>query len=168
MRSIIQHKWETYGRWLFVQRCLVFLVTLGLQIALTFLYGAASKSVAERIEGDVFERASVAVLIAWTFMVAMLFMHEGRQMITNPKHYFKHDYWNYLDLSQAILSLLAIVLICMGDEAGRPVLALSVYLKWAGLLYLMQGAVDTATPLVTHACQVFHRQVLWYGWFFRC
>jgi len=151
IRVIIQHKWDTYGKGLFIWRFIMYFFGLVWMVALTFLLTTPNPTISE--QGGARGIAStvvVGLMILWTLRDAY---HEVRQFQHAKMQYLK-NIWNVLDVTQIALASSVAVTFCLGLEEVQVLLALATYLKWFGILYYLQAFSSTGA-LVRMIVQIF-------------
>eukprot|EP00049_Salpingoeca_infusionum_P012038 m.213571 g.213571 ORF g.213571 m.213571 type:complete len:2376 (-) comp15086_c0_seq1:317-7444(-) len=147
-RAMVDFKWNTYGRRKFMRFFSVYLASLVLITIMAFL-PLPSEALWETFKNTGSTPAmalSLVCAITQVCWVVFSITHEFHQAFSGTNSATKESLinymrepWNVFDLVQVLITLSAILTYCFGVFAYRPLLAVTLYLRWLGLFYFLQA-----------------------------
>ena len=157
-RAVVQHKWNTFGRRSFLRQMGWYSFVLALHTAASVIVDWSEPqsiyTAFTRTEIPVLYIASVAITGLCALSAVFDAFGEIRKAAVFKLRYIE-SVWSWLDLMHIVLTLSFVTLLFAGDNAAaRPVLAISLYLRWYGTLYYMQPFASTG-PLVRMVLAIF-------------
>jgi hypothetical protein len=171
VRSIINFKWQAFGRKMFLRQFGVYMGGLLTLVLMSILFSGQSElTIVDRFQ--LLEARNIATLVfafGVLLWIPLALRHEIVQYTTerceggarwsswktmgeNIRNSLS-DMWNTLDLIHISLSVALLVTFCIGLQVTELLLSIAVYIRWIGILYYLQ-AFDSTGPLTQMILQI--------------
>jgi WD40 repeat protein len=155
VRAIVQYKWETYGFVSWLKQFFRYCFGLALLVALSILTWQFWEPRRENHDGP--QRENQDALFAAMVVLSILYSIEILYFASREFRQFMHgiqgdgglferlkksdqldDPWNWLDLLHIIFGICSCILVWARSEKSLPVLAVTSFLRWWGILFYLQ------------------------------
>ena len=156
VRAIVQHKWQMYGLKRWVHELMFYIAGLALLVALCLLTWQHWSPGYDH--GDSAPPAPIivsalfcALCIRSAYREATKFIYSvptGEDLLLRriwSSVYFT-DFWHLLHLVHIVLGISVSLLACVQSPDALPVLAITAFLRWWGILYYLQARMRDLAP----------------------
>eukprot|EP01147_Barroeca_monosierra_P000971 gene971-4215_t len=137
-RCVVRYKWGKYARRSYIKHFIFYILGLILISSFVFIIPLGSKRIDQGINREFLVLSCLfAVFLICEMILAVQHAIQARKL-------YLQEVWNWLNIFNNLIGYALLISTWTGYQDARGILSVTVYLRWIGLLFYLQGIKYTS------------------------